>query len=120
MQYIRFGLSIDGGTGASFRAEVGHATLGPMGLLTVLENHLGLMRLPVPRSERVVQMRQCLRAAMTKPRFYSRSFEADELGTAATLLEWRDLWFEHGWSGRFADGVAGRMADMDAIEALAS
>lgn len=120
MQHIRFGLSIDGGAGASFRSEVGHATLGPMGLLNVLENHLGLMRVPVPRSERVVQMRQCLRAAMTTPRFYSRSFEADELGTAATLLEWRDLWFEHGWSGRFPVGVAGRMADMDAVEMLAS
>ena len=54
MQHIRFGLSIDGGAGASFRSEVGHATLGPMGLLNVLENHLGLMRVPVLWSERVV------------------------------------------------------------------
>lgn len=91
-----------------------------MGLLNVLENHLGLMRTAVPQSERVVQMRQCLRAAMTTPRFYSRSFEADELGTAATLLEWRDLWFEHGWTGRLPAGVTGRMADMDVVEALAS
>jgi hypothetical protein len=124
MQHIRFGLSIDSGAGMHFHAAVGRSTLGPLGLLNVLETHLGLLRAPVSQSERVVQMRQCLRAAMTAPRFYARSFEADELGSAATLLGWRDLWFEHGWSGTLAAGAGAsagsRLADMVAVEALAS
>jgi hypothetical protein len=71
MQHIRFGLSIDSGAGAHFSAAVGRSALGPLGLLNVLETHLGLLRAPVSQSERVVQMRQCLRAAMTAPRFYA-------------------------------------------------
>ena len=124
MQHFRFGLSIDSGAGAQFTAAVGHSALGPLGLLNVLETHLGLLRAPVSQSERVVQMRQCLRAAMTGPRFYARSFEADELGSAATLLGWRDMWFEHGWNGTLAAGAGAsagnRLADVVAVEALAS
>lgn len=124
MQHIRFGLSIDSGAGVHFSAAVGRSALGPLGLLNVLETHLGLLRAPVSQSERVVQMRQCLRAAMTAPRFYARSFETDELGSAATLLGWRDLWFEHGWSGTLAAGsgasAGSRLADMVAVESLAS
>jgi hypothetical protein len=120
VQHIRFGLSIDSGVGAHFRAAVGRSTLGPPGLLNVLETHLGLLRAPVSQSERVVQMRQCLRAATTRPRFYARSFEADELGSAATLLGWRDLWFEHGWAGALPANAGNRLADMVAVEALAS
>lgn len=122
MQHIRFGLSMERGAGVHFHAAVGCSTLGPLGLLNVLETHLGLLRAPVLQSERVVQMRLCLRAAMTAPRFYVKSFEADELGSAATLLGWRDLWFEHGWSGTLAAGAGAgaRLADMVAVEALAS
>ncbi len=124
MQHIRFGLSMDSGAGVHFHAAVGSSALGPLGLLNVLETHLGLLRAPISQSERVVQMRQCLRAAMTAPRFYARSFEADELGSAATLLGWRDLWFEHGWNGTLAAGggasAGNRLADMVAVEALAS
>ena len=122
MQHIRFGLSIDSGAGVHFSAAVGRSALGPLGLLNVLETHLGLLRAPVSQSERVVQTRQCLRAATTGPGFYARSFEADELGSAATLLGWRDMWFEHGWSGTLAAGAGAgdRLADMVAVEALAS
>lgn len=120
MQHIRFGLSIDSGAGAHFSAAVGRSALGPLGLLNVLETQLGLLRATVPPPERVVQMRQCLSAALTTPRFYARSFAADELGSAATLLGWRDTWFEHGWSGTFAASIGPRLADMAAVEALAS
>ena len=121
MQHIRFGLSIDSGAGTHFSAAVGRSVLGPLGLLNVLETQLGLLRTPVSQSERVVQMRKCLRAAMTTPsRFYAHSFEADELGSAATLLGWRDQWFEHGWSGALAVAAGNRLADMAAVEALAS
>ncbi len=120
MQHIRFGLSIDSGAGAHFSAAVGRSSLGPLGLLNVLETQLGLLRAPVSPSERVVQMRQCLRAAMTEPRFYSRSFESDELGSAATLLGWRDRWFEHGRTGSLPVNSGDRLADMAAVEAFAS
>jgi hypothetical protein len=104
-QYIRLGVRLDGQAGWHFGPAVGRSVVGPLGFLTLLETHLGLLRAPVSQSERVVQMRQCLRAAMTAPRFYARSFEADELGSAATLLGWRDMWFEHGWSGTLAAGA---------------
>jgi hypothetical protein len=119
-QYIRLGVRLDGQAGWHFGPAVGRSVVGPLGFLTLLETHLGLLRAPVSQSERVVQMRQCLRAAMTGPRFYARSFEADELGSAATLLGWRDMWFEHGWSGTLAAGAEDRLADMVAVEALAS
>ena len=73
MQHIRFGLSIDSGAGAHFHAAVGRSALGPLGLLNVLETHLGLLRAPVAQSERVVQMRQCLRSAMTGPPEFDNS-----------------------------------------------
>ena len=119
-QFVRLGLRLDGQAGWHFGPAVGRPVVGPFGFLTLLETHLGLLRAPVSQSERVVQMRQCLRAAMTGPRFYARSFEADELGSAATLLGWRDMWFEHGWSRTLAAGAGDRLADMVAVEALAS
>ena len=54
-----------------------------------------------------------------RPRFFEKSFGADEFGTSATLLGWRDLWYEHGWTGDIPEGASGRLADMAAIEALA-
>jgi hypothetical protein len=118
MQTIRLGLTLDTGAGAIRRTSVGDVALGPLVLLNLLETHLGLLGATVAPADRVVQMRQCLHQALTPERFYARSFEADELGTAATLLAWRDRWYEHGWDGR-DPGSSPRLADMAAVEAWA-
>lgn len=79
MQTIRLGLALDGQTGWQVRDAVGQATLGPMAMLTALETQLGLLRLPVPQAERVLQMRRCLQLTATGQRFYERSLAIDEV-----------------------------------------
>jgi hypothetical protein len=64
-------------------------------------------------------MRECLQAACNGSRFYERSFGVDEFGTAATILAWRDLWYEHGWDGAAAADSTARLRDMAAIDVLA-
>ncbi len=75
------------------------ATVGPLGLLNILETQLGLVRERPSQSERIVQYRDCLERCDRADRFFHRTFSTDELGTAATLLEWRDRWHLHGWTG---------------------
>ncbi len=118
MQRVRFGLALDGERGWHARDALGESTVGPLGFLSLLEIQLGLTRVAVSQSERVVQWRACLAACRTGTRFYERSFQADELGTAATLLRWRDTWIEHGWTGAAPTGAT-RLADLAAVETAA-
>jgi len=118
VQRIRFGLSLDGERGWHARDALGEITVGPLGFLGVLETQLGLTGAAISVSERVVQWRACLAACRTGSRFYERSFQADELGTAATLLQWRDTWIDCGWTGAAPDG-APRLADLAAVETAA-
>jgi hypothetical protein len=71
------------------------------------------------QSERIVQYRECLQRCDREDRFYHRSFATDELGTAATLLGWRDLWHLHGWRGTAGQEASARLRDMGEVEALA-
>lgn len=119
MQTIRFGFSLDGQRGWHPRDALGESTVGPLGMLGLIELQLGLVRAMPSQAERVVQMRACLAAACHDGRFYARSFRADELGTAATLLAWRDQWYEHGWNGRLPGRTHGRLRDMAEVEELA-
>src|ERR1017187_10285521 len=118
VQRVRFGLALDGERGCHARDALGESTVGPLGFLSLLEIQLGLTRVAVSQSERVVQWRACLAACRTATRFYERSFQADELGTADTLLRWRDTWIEHGWTGA-APTDATRLADLAAVETTA-
>ena len=119
MQRIRFGLTLDGERGWHVRDALGDSTVGPLGFLTVLETQVGLTRASPSQAQRVVQMRECLHSAINGSRFYEKSFEADEFGTSATILKWRDLWYEHGWNGSAGDEASGRLQDMSAIDDLA-
>lgn len=120
MQKIRFGLSLDGQSDWQMHDVIGESTVGPRGLLGLLETQLGLLRFPVSQAERIVQMRECLNKVKTGHRFFERSFEVDELGTADALLSWRDRWFEQGWNGSLPMAASPRLRDMAAIEQLAS
>lgn len=119
MQHIRFGLSLDGQRGWHVRDALGESTVGPLGMLALLEMQLGLVRGTPSHSERVVQMRACLAQTCNGRRFYERSFAVDELGTAARLLAWRDQWYEHGWDGKLSANTAGRLRDLADVEELA-
>jgi len=58
-------------------------------MLSILEAQLGLISDAVPQSRRVVQYLEYLKRCDHEQRFYHRSLQADELGTAATLVrEW--------------------------------
>jgi hypothetical protein len=119
VQQVRFGLGLDGERGWHARDALGSSTLGPLGFLTLLETQLGLTRLAVSQPERVVQWRAALAVSRTGLRFYERSFDADQFGTAATLLRWRDTWFEHAWQGTVPSDGPARLVDMAAVEASA-
>ena len=119
MQKIRFGLTLDGERGWQARNALGCSTVGPLGLLSIMETQLGLTRTERSQAERVVQMRECLVAARSGTRFYEKSFRVDELGTAAAILAWRDQWHEHGWDGSAPADAAARIQDMAAIDSLA-
>lgn len=113
---IRLGLDLDGECGWSPANRLGETTVGPMGLLGLLETWLGL---PVPRksqAERIAQFHAGLVACDSEQRFYHRSFEADRLGTAATLLGWRDDWYLHGWARDFDAGAPARLLDLQQVE----
>jgi len=116
---IRFGLTLDGQRGWHGRDSIGEITVGANGMLGILEAQLGLIADAVPQSRRVVQYLEYLKRCDHEQRFYYRSLQADELGTAATLLGWRDQWYLQGWAGEIAQTSSPRLVDMAAVEQLA-
>ena len=88
-------------------------------MLGILESQLGLIADSVPQSRRVVQYLDCLKRCDHSARFYHRSLEADELGTAATLLAWRDQWHLFGWDAEVKSTATGRLSDMADVEYIA-
>lgn len=113
---LRLGIHLDGQRGWQPSDTLGAMVVGPMGLLNVLETQLGLLRARPSQAERIVQYRQCLKRCDTLSRFYHRTFEMDELGTAATLLGWRDLWHLHGWGEEMAAAKEPRLRDLADVE----
>ena len=117
--HIVFGLHLDGLQPRPPQTSVGAATLGPLGLLEVLETQLGLPAPEVHPSEAAFAYLRCLREATSSNRFFHRSLEVDPVNVARTLLRWREQWYEAGWDGTFPDGAAARLADMAVVEELA-
>jgi RecB family exonuclease len=113
---IRFGLHLDGERGWHAGNRLAEPVMGPLSLLAWLETQLGLAGEFQSHAERIVQYRECLKACDTPARFYHKTFGADELGTAACLLDWRDTWYLHGWSGTFGRGASVRLGDMAVVE----
>jgi hypothetical protein len=115
---ICFGLQLDGQRGWHVGNSLNEITVGTNGMLGILETQLGLLADLVPQTQRVVQYLDCLKRCDHAKRFYHKSLEVDELGTAAMLLAWRDQWHLHGWSGEI-DSTSGRLADMADVECVA-
>lgn len=121
---IRLGWDLDGQHGELPENQLDALTTGPLGMLNVLETQLGLLRQMPSEAERVLQFREVLRNLDTPTRFYHASFAVDELGVAATLLEWRDQWYLHGSASLQVSALSGaasaRLQDMAAIESAAA
>jgi len=116
---ISLGLHLDGQRASTPADRLGRVTVGPLGLLTILETQLGLLGERPSQSERIVQYRDSLKKVDSPSRFYHETFATDELGTAATLLGWRDSWYLHGWDGKFAQVAEQRLTDLAAVEECA-
>lgn len=116
---LRLGLHLDGQHGRVPINQMGSADVGPLGLLGILESQLGLVPPSVSAAQRCVQYRECLNQLNGPDRFFHKSYEADDFGTAATLLSWRDEWRIHGWSSDVAQEGSSRLHDMVAIEKVA-
>ncbi len=113
---ITLGLHLDGQRATEPSHLLGQAMVGPMGLLSILETQFGLLAIEPSHAERIVQYRNRLAFIDSPSRFFHASFATDALGTAATLLGWRDLWHLHGWDGTFSEVTKGRLADLAAVE----
>lgn len=121
---IYFGLALDDVACPLPQQTVGGVQyLGPLGLLQMLESHLGLFGHP-PENEylRIEQYRQALRTYLREQpaSFFRASFEADQFATAADLLARRDELLLAGWDFQewtTADCPA-RLQCLGAIEAM--
>jgi hypothetical protein len=117
---IRFGPDLDGMQPLPQDTAVGVVTLGPLGLLNVLETQLGLPPVLATATDTLMAYRACLKEAAHPERFYFRSFELDPVNVARTLLQWRADLYEHGWTGVFAADVPPRLCDLGAVESIAA
>ncbi|OGA36207.1 MAG: hypothetical protein A3G80_02370 [Betaproteobacteria bacterium RIFCSPLOWO2_12_FULL_62_13b] len=116
---ITLGIRLDGEHGWRPANRLGMPVLGPLGLLNLLETRLGLLRADCAHAQRVTQYRECLKHCDAPDRFYHASFSIDPIGTAASLLSWRDTWYLHGWNGQLPPGAGNRISDMVAVETFA-
>jgi len=97
---------------ATCDATAGEAWAGPRFLLNLLETQLGLGGPPVSAALRAATLVPAIRASEG---FWSESAEVDPLGTARTLLEWRDALWMAGWRGEPLR--AGRLAALANVTA---
>ena len=94
---------------------VGAIHLGPSGLLHFLELHLGIPPSEGSAIQRVFQYHQALQRN-GEGSFYKKSFEANDLDSAATLLQWRDELRMAGWDFKKDKTTPKRLADLAKAE----
>lgn len=77
----------------------GEKVVGPLGLLSELEERLGTAGVSESEVERIVHYVKAMRRNLEESpdQFYAESFRNDEIGTARTLLRWRDAAIVAGW-----------------------
>ena len=113
---ITFGMQLDGQRPIRPGNRLGSVTVGPQGLLEILETQLGLVALQPCAVQRAAAYRDCLAEGADNKRFYLASFLADELGVAAELLSWRDDLYLHGWDGNASPHGSARIRDLVHVE----
>ncbi|MCA9587532.1 MAG: hypothetical protein KC657_19530, partial [Myxococcales bacterium] len=98
-------------------AWFGQPTWSAGQLLRDLEMRLGLPPSEAAAAVRVPVYARRLAAVMKDEPFFSRSFTADALGTAKTLLAWRDALLDAGWTGQSVADGGDRLDSLAAVEA---
>ena len=118
---IYFGLELDDLVFPQWdRTQGGIHHFGPQKLLYFLEAHLGLIGHPANNEYlRIEQYRQALQRYLDQEgdTFYRRSFSADQLAAATTLLSMRDDLLLSGWDFQCpGDEVPERLQVLSAVE----
>jgi len=93
---IMFGMYLDGSEWSSAPASLGEISLGPAGMLQLLEGRLGLAGIEISQPERINQYMQKL--IMANHPWYAASYQLDPWSTAKQLLAWRDELIMAGWT----------------------
>lgn len=117
---VTLGVCLDRRLGPSQADAVDAPILGRLGFLGLLETYLGLQRPDVSWARRVTSYLGHLRQHDNGARFYSRSLQADSIGTAAMLLSWRDEWRLAGWDGTVPSDAPQRLREMSLVEQSAA
>lgn len=108
-----FGLELDGRSWPTVlgdqQAVAGVICVGPKGLLSLLETHLGLSRPEVSNALRAASL---LPGLLGTKAFWSKSAEADPFATASELIRWDEQLWLHGWQGQ---GVSERLEQLAAL-----
>ena len=94
---------------------VGAIHLGPSGLLHFLELHLGIPVADGNAIQRIFRYHQALQKNK-EGSFYKKSFEANDLDSAATLLQWRDELKMAGWDFKTDKTTPKRLTDLAKVE----
>src|SRR3954470_22500646 len=89
--------------------------IGPAGLLQFLEQHLGIGNEDSSAIQRIFQYHEQLQKNK-EGSFYKKSFEANHLDSAATLLTWRDELKLGGWDFQADKTTPKRLADLAKTE----
>lgn len=117
--HVTLGLYLDARQGPSPTNFFNSPVVGCLGFLSLLETYLGLAAPEASTAKRVAVYSGLLRAHDNGSRFYSESFKADSIGTAARLLAWRDEWRLGGWDGSAQPTHPFRLQELAAIEKAA-
>ena len=101
-------------------ALVGRPVWGAGALLANLELRLGLAPEETSQAVRVQRWSQRLAELDSiRPRFYSRSYATDPVGTSHALLGWRDELVAAGWNGEAVAGGGERLGTFRELETAA-
>ncbi|MEI6883809.1 MAG: PD-(D/E)XK nuclease family protein [Bacteroidota bacterium] len=92
--------------------------MGPAGLLSILELHLGVSKPSETNVLRVFKYRKALKQ-IVRGAFFEKSFSANELDVAEELLSWRDKLILAGWDFNREKKMPARLETLAKAEVLA-
>lgn len=120
---IVFGIWADSGTspdhGGADTGAFGAPTVGPNGLLDILEAIHGFSAPSTAYVVRIAAWQAALEAVDDGTRFWSKSLQVDPWSTARTVLAWRDQLLESGWKPK-SKWKSKRLGDIALAEGASS